>query len=547
MKLSFDPMTIEHLGFKMYSHLPNAVAELIANAYDADAGHATVVVRNEPRSVEVRDDGHGMSADDLADKYLRIGRNRRTEDSGISESGRRRVAGKKGLGKLALFGIGNRITVRTKRAGALAWTVVTLDWEELKKSTGGEYRPETEVVPGNPRDHGTTILVRQMSRKTPVVGSALASSLARLFNYVGDDFAVEVSQPDKSDQPFAVTRDLRYAAIEVETMWAVPLDVLGAGEQPPDTSIGGVIYASVRPLPPEMRGVTLYVRGRLANEPEYYGVPESSYAYSYITGFVDADYLDDLPVDVISTDRRSVSWEHDAAQALRGYLAAILRHVALLRRDTRRAANKKRLREDLGVNPEEWAGTIRGPEASSVKMVLELASSPDSEMSNEDRRSLVQGMREIAPEHADMHWRHLHPRIQEACESLYRDRHYFQSVEAAIKRYVTDVRAASGEFTMQDYNLLETAFRENGKVDVFVPFETMGLHPDTAKNMRSCQEKLSVGVLQGFRNLLAHVEVTVLRTSGIFTFQDCLDALGIVSHLRRRLDGATAAAPGATA
>ena len=33
--MSFDPKTIEHLGVKMYSHLPNAIAELIANAYDA--------------------------------------------------------------------------------------------------------------------------------------------------------------------------------------------------------------------------------------------------------------------------------------------------------------------------------------------------------------------------------------------------------------------------------------------------------------------------------------------------------------------------------
>ena len=35
--MSFDPHTIEHLGIKMYSRLPNAMAELIANAYDADA------------------------------------------------------------------------------------------------------------------------------------------------------------------------------------------------------------------------------------------------------------------------------------------------------------------------------------------------------------------------------------------------------------------------------------------------------------------------------------------------------------------------------
>ena len=30
LKMSFDPQTIEHLGVKMYSQLPNAIAELIS-------------------------------------------------------------------------------------------------------------------------------------------------------------------------------------------------------------------------------------------------------------------------------------------------------------------------------------------------------------------------------------------------------------------------------------------------------------------------------------------------------------------------------------
>lgn len=33
LQLRFDPRTIEHLGIKMYSQLPYALAELVANAY----------------------------------------------------------------------------------------------------------------------------------------------------------------------------------------------------------------------------------------------------------------------------------------------------------------------------------------------------------------------------------------------------------------------------------------------------------------------------------------------------------------------------------
>ena len=87
--LRFDPQTVDHLGAKMYSHLPNALAELVANAYDADA--RKVVIRIEDDAViSISDDGHGMSREDIAAKYLRIGRNRRQDSpSGLTEGGGR--------------------------------------------------------------------------------------------------------------------------------------------------------------------------------------------------------------------------------------------------------------------------------------------------------------------------------------------------------------------------------------------------------------------------------------------------------------------------
>ena len=64
LTLKFDPQTVDHLGSRMYARLPNAVAELIANAYDADAHHVRIEI-GEDSSVKVIDDGHGMSRADL--------------------------------------------------------------------------------------------------------------------------------------------------------------------------------------------------------------------------------------------------------------------------------------------------------------------------------------------------------------------------------------------------------------------------------------------------------------------------------------------------
>ena len=82
LQMSFDPNTIQHLGIKMYSNLPSAVAELIANSYDADANVVKVKLfesKNE-KSICVEDDGHGMSFSEVNSCFLRIGRNRRSED-----------------------------------------------------------------------------------------------------------------------------------------------------------------------------------------------------------------------------------------------------------------------------------------------------------------------------------------------------------------------------------------------------------------------------------------------------------------------------------
>ena len=102
LKMSFDPNTIEHLGVKMYSRIPSAIAELIANAYDAGARRVDILLYDtgEEKSIVVQDDGYGMTFDEINSNFLRIGRNRREEGATKTLCGTRKATGKKGLGKL---------------------------------------------------------------------------------------------------------------------------------------------------------------------------------------------------------------------------------------------------------------------------------------------------------------------------------------------------------------------------------------------------------------------------------------------------------------
>ncbi|WP_298863507.1 TIGR02391 family protein [uncultured Microbacterium sp.] len=537
LKLTFDPMTIEHLGFKMYSHLPNAVAELIANSYDADATEVSVIIADDGRSISVNDNGHGMSIDEIQNNYLRIGRNRRASGTGdLSESGRRKVAGRKGLGKLSVFGIGNTIVIESKREGSAQSTKVTMVWDDIRAAADAEYRPNVDMLDTDSAAHFTRIHVSDLSRKSEINPQLLAEQLSRLFNYADDDFHLDVR---RGSDHITVDRRLRYSSFGTEATWEVPTDFPKSSSNAVGFLVTGEIFASKRPLPPHLRGITLYVRGRMANEPEFFGVPDSSQAYAYLTGYLDADDLDTV-TDVISTDRRSVSWESEWTAELQAHLAAIVREAAAKRRALRERENKKKVQTAAGVDIEAWTSSIQGRESAAVKRVLETLTSPDNEIEDDDRKEIVDSLREIAPDYADLHWRALHESIQEAAEQEYKSGNYHHAVVEAIKRYVRDVRSASGvSADMDELAVLQSSFSTGGsgtpRVDVVAPYMSFSLSPRTQKNIRDAQKTLSEAAWTGFRNLIQHEGVRDLLQSGVFTYQDCLDALSLISHLRRRV------------
>ena len=118
--LRFDPHTIEHLGIKMYSQLPHALAELVANAYDAASTNVSIHLSDSDplnKTITVIDNGDGMSYEEVQENFLIIGRKRRDYDATRLNSKNRRITGRKGVGKLALFGIGKNIQIETTRRG----------------------------------------------------------------------------------------------------------------------------------------------------------------------------------------------------------------------------------------------------------------------------------------------------------------------------------------------------------------------------------------------------------------------------------------------
>lgn len=201
--MHFEPMTIEHLGLRLYSTLPPVLSEMISNAYDAESPLVEVSFPTDrithSTEVIVRDYGHGMDADELESEYLPIGRNRRGEDSLVemSKHGKRKVTGRKGLGKLSSFGVAEEMEVRSIKNGE-AWTL-RLNYEGMKswaKSNPGKaYEPEVvEARTGKTSDKdGVEIRLRKLRRTKSIDEGVVRRGLAKRLNVIGPSFKVLIN------------------------------------------------------------------------------------------------------------------------------------------------------------------------------------------------------------------------------------------------------------------------------------------------------------------------------------------------------------------
>lgn len=537
--LKFDPQTVDHLGARMYSHLPNAVAELVANAYDADATLVDVVIGPGSNEIEVRDDGHGMSREEVSEKYLRIGRNRRQSESGDrTESGRRRVSGKKGLGKLALFGIGTRVRLETKREGMQSRTCVDLDYQEMMEAEG-EYRPREESESDSRERHGTSVKVTGLKRKSPIVAEDLAKSLSRLFDYADSDFELRVVPPKGKGEPIGVRSDMRYERIDAEFEWNFPEDFSEKDSLLRSNAVRGRIVASAKPQSPGMRGVTLYASGRMVNEPEFFGASESSFAFSYLAGSLTIDFIDRGEVDFVATDRRSLDWGHEETAELKKALASLLRRIGRewrTRRDEKnKEAAKNRFTDQEGVSLDEWISSLEpGPRKDALSLLIERVLG-DPGIPSESKARTIGFVKDSITHRPEYDLQGLDAEILKATATSYIDGKYAQAVVEAVKKFIALLREKH-RIEDNDHNLIQSAFGKDGAV------RTTAAFPDgTFSNRRSRdniedgQQLLAMGIIKGFRNPLAHETFESMLESKVFTPQDCLGAIILVSHLTRRL------------
>ena len=358
-------MTVDKLGVRLYDRVSAVVAELVANAYDADAESvtvrvplATLLARRDKESgevhgfdhvIEVEDDGHGMTRDEAIDHFLVVGKDRRDDPAQGSRSRvkKRAVMGRKGIGKLAPFGICKRIEVITaggaESKNGYAVSHFVMDYESILEDTDEAVQMDVGPQDLTSRSKpGTTIRLVEFLPKRVPGRDTFDRQMARRFGLSQGDFKITVEDTRNPDE----NRPFEIGSFEIPLIDGTRVDVSKELAPPNDDGHklpvqGWMGLARDAYKNEEMAGVRIYARGKIVATTRDFGLSAGFTGEftlrSYLVGELHAEWLDeDGGDDLVTTDRQDILWESDYGRAFREWGAEQIRAIAAASRKPRR-------------------------------------------------------------------------------------------------------------------------------------------------------------------------------------------------------------------
>ena len=166
LPFTVDAELLRELGERLVGKPHIALAELIKNSYDADATQVTIKFLPDEDCIEVNDNGHGMTFEEFEGYWMRIGTtNKRGKWSKNLE---RQLTGSKGVGRLAVQFLANKLTIRTvPKDDSNEWLEAKVNWEEAVKAreltkVNVEYEEHNRNQTCPPFSHGTSIILSEL-------------------------------------------------------------------------------------------------------------------------------------------------------------------------------------------------------------------------------------------------------------------------------------------------------------------------------------------------------------------------------------------------
>lgn len=129
---NFDVNVFKLLGSQLISDKFTAIIELVKNSYDANA--TEVKIDFFKNKITIKDNGLGMSKEDISSKWMKIGTNNKRNTTHSPEPFNRVFLGEKGIGRFAIEKIADLITLETKQEDINIIHKLVIDWSVYKNA-----------------------------------------------------------------------------------------------------------------------------------------------------------------------------------------------------------------------------------------------------------------------------------------------------------------------------------------------------------------------------------------------------------------------------
>lgn len=335
--LTLDLNVLNHLGLNLYSNIAAVLSEIVANAWDADAEEVSIDIFDN--KIIIKDDGCGMDVEDINNKFLTVGYTKRERGPDITPRFNRKVMGRKGIGKLSLFSIAERIEVHSLKDDEKNSLLMYVPKIKIAINSNIVYHPEELTTDNCDFEKGTKIILTELKKSAFRTESYLRRRLARRFSVIGDEFNFKVVI---NGSPITVHDRDFYGNIKFLWEIGATYKVKEHCKNVKRTSLfNGVVDSDLgfeisgwigavensgsltedKKLGQTNNTISLLARGKLAQEDILSGFNEGSLYTKYLIGEISADFLDLTDKEDIATSNRQALKEDDERyQQLLGFV-----------------------------------------------------------------------------------------------------------------------------------------------------------------------------------------------------------------------------------
>ncbi|KPD14761.1 hypothetical protein ADM96_37520 [Burkholderia sp. ST111] len=213
LTFTVDSALLRELGERLVGKAHIALAELIKNSYDADAWLCEITFHED--SIEIVDNGHGMTLQEFTRFWMRVGTTHKQKEE-FSRELRRPLTGSKGVGRLAVQFLAHHVEIESTAKGKKDLLHVTVDWDKavrrefLTQAQAAYDVTRQPAVYAGGRPHGFRIILSRLVQDwNPKSLDLLAREIWTL-RPPFDGFAGKTGMDQSQD----FTIDLRADAIE---------------------------------------------------------------------------------------------------------------------------------------------------------------------------------------------------------------------------------------------------------------------------------------------------------------------------------------------